>query len=159
MRLPKSVIILIVIVIVVLFVAAGIWIGVMWIAGSSSASGLSPYSAVYLSTGDVYFGKLEWFPSPHIEDAWFLQHGMDAKGNPTVGVYPFSQIAWGPAGDLYLNAKQIVFWTRLSDTSSVAEAIANPAAVAPSEMQGDVPAPTPATSTPAQGSSSVATGQ
>jgi len=129
MKISKGLVITFIVVVVIVFIGVGIFVGIRLAGGGgSSASALSPYSAVYLSTGDIYFGVLSWSPSPHMEDAWFLQRGTDAKGNPTVGVYPFSNVAWGPSGTVYFNDKQIIFWTRLSSTSSVAQLMANPAA-------------------------------
>jgi hypothetical protein len=128
MHLSKPVAILIIIVVATFLIGVGVLVGRHINGGSPTASGtsLSPYSAVYLSTGDVYFGILDWSPSPHMDDAWFLQHSTDAQGQPTIGVYPFDKVAWGPAGSVYFNSQQIIFWTRLSSTSSVAEAMANP---------------------------------
>ena len=65
----KYVILLIVVVIIV--GALGVWFGL--IIKSSQEVQLSPYSMVYLSTGDVYFGKLDMFPWPTITDVWMLQ--------------------------------------------------------------------------------------
>lgn len=128
MKVSKGLVITLAIIVVLLLIGAGVWVGVTVMGNNSSAVSLSPYSAVYLSTGDIYFGKLSWTPSPHMDDAWFLQRGTDAKGNPTVGVYPFNQVAWGPSNTVYFNSQQIIFWTRLSATSSIAQLIANPAA-------------------------------
>ena len=98
MKISKGLVITLSVIVVMLLVGIGVWVGVSMIkGGNSSQPALSPYSAVYLSTGDIYFGTLSWSPSPHMEDAWFLQRGTDAKGNATVGVYPFSQVAWGPS--------------------------------------------------------------
>jgi hypothetical protein len=127
MRIPKSLVIALIVVVVIIFIAVGVLVGIRLSSGSSQTA-LSPYSAVYLSTGDIYFGKLSWSPSPHMEDAWFLQRSTDAKGNATVGVYPFSQVAWGPSDEVSFNAQQIIFWARLSATSSIAQLIANPSA-------------------------------
>jgi len=143
MKIPKGIAIVLIVVVAILFVTVGVWVGMRLSAGSPSAVSLSPYSAVYLSTGDIYFGKLEWSPSPHMEDAWFLQRGTDAKGNPTVGIYPFSQVAWGPSGVVYFNSNQIIFWTRLNSTSSVAQLIANPSAAATAAQQGAAAAQIP----------------
>lgn len=134
MHLSKSLAIIIVIVAAIFLIGVGVMVGAHINSNSTAVDNngsLSPYSAVYLATGDVYFGVLDWYPSPHIEDAWFLERGTNAGGQATVGVYPFSQVAWGPSGTVYFNTQQIVFWTRLSSTSSVAEAIANPSAVVP----------------------------
>ena len=158
MKISKSLMVVLIAVVVALFVGAGVWLGINLSATKTSASALSPYSAVYLSTGDIYFGTLSWSPSPHMDDAWFLQRGTDAKGNPTVGVYPFNQVAWGPSNTVYFNASQIIFWTRLSATSSIAQLIANPAA-ATAAQQGaaaeEIPAgPAGASSTSASSTSS-----
>jgi hypothetical protein len=78
-----------------------------------------------------------------MEDAWFLQRGTDAKGNATVGVYPFSQVEWGPSDTVYFNSQQIIFWTRLNGTSSIAQLIANPAAAAMGAPNVSVPTSSP----------------
>jgi hypothetical protein len=157
MKISKGLVITLIVIVVVLLVGVGVWVGVSMInGGNSSQSALSPYSAVYLSTGDIYFGKLSWSPSPHMADAWFLQRGTDAKGNATVGVYPFSQVAWGPSDTVYFNSSQIIFWTRLNGTSSIAQLIANPAAATAQQQSaaaaqvpsGSATTPTTATSSP-----------
>ena len=136
----------IIVLVVLVAIGAGVW---MAVSASKDPNGASPYSAVYLSTGDIYFGTLDWSPSPHMENAWFLQRGTDAKGNPTVGVYPFSQVAWGPSNAVYFNSNQIIFWTRLNSTSSIAQLIANPAAATAAQQSAaaaQIPA-SPVTST------------
>lgn len=157
MKISKGLAITFIVIVVIIFVAVGVWVGMRLAAGGSSQSALSPYSAVYLSSGDIYFGKLDWSPSPHIEDAWFLQRGTDAKGNPTVGVYPFSQVAWGPSSDVYFNSQQIIFWTRLTATSSIAQLMANPAAAASAQQNASAPEipATPPTSAPTSSPSNV----
>jgi hypothetical protein len=163
MKIPKGLVVALVIVVVVLLIGAGVWVGVTMIAGNTPQSALSPYSAVYLSSGDIYFGKLSWSPSPHMDDAWFLQRGTDAKGNPTVGVYPFNQVAWGPSNTVYFNSQQIIFWTRLNGTSSIAQLIANPAAATAEQQQSAAAAaqqlPNSSATTSAAASSSSTAGQ
>jgi hypothetical protein len=152
MKISKGLIIALIVVVVLLLVGVGVWVGVSLInGGNSSASALSPYSAVYLSTGDIYFGKLSWSPSPHIDDAWFLQRSTDAKGNATVGVYPFSQVAWGPSSTIYFNSQQIIFWTRLNGTSSIAQLITNPSAAAAQVSSASAGTSTAVSSTSAAG--------
>lgn len=153
MHMPKTLAIIVVILVAVFLIGVGILVGVRAVGGGDAANGgaaLSPYSAVYLTTGDIYFGVLDWSPSPHMEDAWFLQRSTDAQGQATVGVYPFSQAAWGPSNEVYFNAQDIVFWTRLSSMSSIAQLMANPAAAATAaaaQQQNAAPAPSAATST------------
>jgi hypothetical protein len=144
--MSKNIKIILIILVAIIFIGAGVWIGLIVSGNTSSASGLSasPYSAVYLSTGDVYFGKLDWFPSPHLEDAWFLQRTTDANGNPTVAVYPFGQVAWGPTDIVYFNSQQIIFWTRLATDSNVVKIMENPTVPTPTAQPDDlVPSSTP----------------
>lgn len=137
---PSKNTLIVIIIVAVLFIGVGIWVGVNLGTNRTTGAGLSPYSAVYLSTGDIYFGKLSWFPTPHLDDAWFLQRGTNANGQAMTGVYPFSQVAWGPVGTVYLDSRQIIFWTRLENSSTIAEAIANPnAAVTSQEGVPSVP--------------------
>jgi hypothetical protein len=156
MHLSKIVAIIIIIVAAAFLIGFGILVGThvsAWNATADNTS-LSPYSAVYLSTGDVYFGILDWSPSPHIEDPWFLQRSTNAQGQATVGVYPFSQVAWGPSNAVYFNAQDIVFWTRLSSTSTVAEAMANPNSTGVAQQSAPSVLPVPASSTATSSASS-----
>jgi len=68
MRLPKILIIVIIVVIAIFFIGVGILVGkhVDNNSMAENSASLSPYSAVYLSTGDIYFGILDWSPTPHI---------------------------------------------------------------------------------------------
>lgn len=114
----------------------GVWLGSLAFgSGSANPSGPSPYSAVYLSTGDLYYGKLSWFPSPHLTDAWVLTRGQNASGQSQIGVEPFTSSFWGPVDEIDLNPREIVFWTRLRNNSQIAQTLANPS----SGMESAVP--------------------
>jgi len=113
-------------ILIALGVCAGIWIAGMQ-SGSVNPDGASPYSAVYLSTGDIYFGKLSWFPSPHMTDVWFIQRSQDQSGQPQVGVASMQSVFWGPVDEINFNSKDIVFWTRLKNSSQLVQALSNPA--------------------------------
>lgn len=114
----------------VVLLGFGVWAGVA-IFGKDNAAGPSPFSAVYLSTGDIYYGKLRWFPWPHLTNVWLLQRGQDAQGQVQLGIAPFTSSFWGPMDELDLNPSQIIFWTRLRNDSQLAQALANPSAVQP----------------------------
>ncbi|MCR4328715.1 MAG: hypothetical protein NUV53_04370 [Patescibacteria group bacterium] len=133
--MPKRFAILFVVVVIVL-VLVGVWMGSL-ISGSKQG-GSSGYTAVFLVSGDVYFGKLSWFPKPKLTKAWFLQRGVDKENNPQVALAPFSSVFWGPEGDVYLNPKQILFWAPISATSEVAFAIDNPDSVRQQQQQQQV---------------------
>ncbi len=105
-----------------------------WLAvsiGREGKSGESAYSAVYLVTGDIYFGKLTLFPRPHLRNVWFIQRGVDQQNQPQLGVAALKNAFWGPVDEIYLNPKNIVFWTKLRSDSQLAKALDNPESVGP----------------------------
>ncbi len=114
----------VVIVLVIAGVAAWAWIAV--VVATHSPDGPSPYSAVYLTSGDVYFGKLSWFPEPHMTDVWYLNRSMGANGQSQVSVTPLNGVFWGPVNDITFNPQQILFWTSLSNSSKLVADMENP---------------------------------
>ncbi|MBU6500209.1 MAG: hypothetical protein KGJ89_00010 [Patescibacteria group bacterium] len=125
--LPKKLISVLILVVVV-FIGVGVWLGIKYLAPKNPA-GPSEFSAVYLSTGDIYFGKLDWFPWPRMKNVWFLQRTVDQQNQAQLGVAPFASAFWGPVDEVYLNPKEIVLWTSLRNDSQLAQALANPSAL------------------------------
>ncbi len=125
-------------VVVVLVGALGIWLGLNF---KISGVQLSPYSMVYLSTGDVYFGKLDMFPYPKLTDAYALQ--KNTSGQPSI--VPLKNLPYGLNNEINLNSKEIVWWSRLTADSQFAQALANPAAL------NSTPQPASTSSAPAAG--------
>lgn len=93
-----------------------------------------PYYAVYLSTGDLYFGKLSHFTRVSLSDVWFLQRNPEDTQNP-LSLTPFKGAFWGPEDELYLNSKDIVWKVKLKSDSPVLSYIKNPQAGQPSQQQ------------------------
>lgn len=137
------------IVIIVIIAAAVAW---TWIAiiAMHSPEGPSPYSAVYLTSGDVYFGKLSWFPQPHMTDVWYLNRSMGANGQTQVSIAPLKDVFWGPVNDVTFNPQQILFWTSLSNSSPLVADMENPSLT---QRQQAVTGSSP--TVPSQASSSV----
>lgn len=102
-------------------VAVVVLLGVAWwlLAGR----GEKPYTAVYLQTGDIYFGKMSWFPWPRLKEVWFLQRTVGAENQPQLGVAPFKTVFWGPTDEVRLNPKQIIWWTTLREDSELLKGI------------------------------------
>ena len=123
---------IIVALVVVVIVALGVWLAVSLTA---SGSGSSEYSAVYLTSGDIYFGKLTWFPHPRLTSVWLLQRTVGEQNQPQLGVAPFTSAFWGPIDEIRLNPKEVIFWTRLRLDSELARAFRNPASVQPPPPQ------------------------
>jgi flagellar basal body-associated protein FliL len=118
-------------IIIVAVIALAVWAGIL-IAGTQSGANPaapSPYSAVYLSTGDIYFGKLSWFPSPHMTNVWFIQRSTDQSGQAQVSFVPMKSVFYGPMDEINFNAQDIVFSTRLKNSSQIVAAMENPTSV------------------------------
>ncbi len=130
--------ILLAVVVVLIIALAGV---VYW--QNFKKSGGDDYWAVYLSTGDLYIGKLSYFPRLHLSDVWFFQKTSDVQ-NP-LNLAKFSQAFWGPGDELYLSEKQIIWKNKLSETSQVISYIKNPQTAQPqtgSQTQASTPAQT-----------------
>ncbi len=145
MKKHKKLIIWSAAVVVVLAAAAVLYFS--WSGNSANADfKSSQFTAVYLTTGDIYFGKMDWFPWPRMKNVWFLQRGVDQKNQPQYGLAPFKGVFWTPIDEVYLNPKEIVFWTKIKDGSELAKALANPAAL---QSAAEQPPVGTGTSTPA----------
>jgi hypothetical protein len=93
------------------------------------------YWAVTLTNGEVYFGKLSWWPKPRLRNAWVLQRGVDAEGRPQAQVLPVTRALWNPVSDIHLNPSQIISWSRLAPGSDLIRAMENPDSFAPQNNQ------------------------
>ena len=109
---------LITVAVIVILLAAGIFLGAKF---SGMPSENSPYSAVYLTTGDVYFGKLAWFPKPHLKDPLYLE-----RGSEQIAIRRFSGVFWGPGEKLYINPREIVFSARIRASSPLVVVLDDP---------------------------------
>ncbi len=83
------------------------------------------YSVVYLSTGEIYVGKLKTFPDLELTNSYVLQVTKDAT-DPTKNSFqlqPISEALWAPKV-LHLTQKNVVFYGPLLSTSKIAQTIA-----------------------------------
>lgn len=83
------------------------------------------YSVVYLTTGEVYVGKLTTFPNLQLRNGYILQIVKDAT-DPTKSNFqlnPINEALWAPEV-LHLNRENVVFYGPLLSTSKIAETIA-----------------------------------
>ena len=86
------------------------------------------YSVVYLTTGEIYVGKLSTFPSFELKDSYILQVTKDtvdpSKNN--FQLQPINEALWAPKS-LYLTRKNVVFYGPILPTSKIAQALAEKA--------------------------------
>jgi len=130
----KFVSFLIIVLVIVVVILGGM---LFWQKGDLNGS----YSAVYLKTGDLYFGKLSHFPSLTLSDVWFLQRSADGQ---SVSVDSFQKSIWGPENTLRLNKDEIVWTVSISKDSKILPIIKGEKTVDNSAY--NTPMPTPSSS-------------
>ena len=106
----------------------------LWAREEKTEMKSSGITAVYMTTGDIYFGKMDWFPWPRLKNVWYIQRGVDAKQQPQVSLAPFKEVFWTPIGEIRLNPKEIIFWTMVKDGSEMAKALKDPEAFRQSQQ-------------------------
>lgn len=111
----KNIVIVVVLVIVVLAVGF-----LQYRANSSNV-----YSVVYLTTGEVYVGKLTQFPDLQLTDGYILQVAKDATDTTKTNfqLQPIDKALWAPQS-IHLIKENVVFYGPLLSTSKIAETIA-----------------------------------
>ena len=83
------------------------------------------YSIVYLTTGEVYIGKLKTFPDLQLTNGYILQISKDEK-DPTKNNFqlnPIKDALWAPKV-LHLVEKNVVFYGPLTPESVIAKKLA-----------------------------------
>jgi hypothetical protein len=76
------------------------------------------YYAVYLRTGELYFGKLSLFPSFKLTNVYLLQVNAQNSENP-VSIQKFSNVFWGPENYIKINKDEVVWYTKISPQSQL----------------------------------------
>lgn len=98
----------------------------------------APLYAVYLRSGDLYFGELVRVPSFGLKKVYLLQVNAGNAENP-VSVQKFTNVFWSPEDFIKINRDEVVWMTRVSDQSQLVQVIrANPDLV-PSTPQAPLP--------------------
>lgn len=137
------------------------------LSGKSSEN-LSGYQAVFLTNGQVYFGKVSHVDSDYVQltDIFYLQVNQPLQSGqntqqqqqqqqPQLSLVKLGNELHGPADEMYINHSQILFYEDLKNDGKVAQAIAsykaNPNAAAPAPAPSQAPAPAPAAPAPATG--------
>lgn len=120
------------VVLVILVVAAGLWLRLGPLDGQSVNQG--EYQAVFLTNGQVYFGKLS-FPARHhfsaLRDIYYLQTDSNqvqpASGSqqpaPKVHLVKLGSELHAPENAMYLEPQQILFWENIKNDGQVVKAI------------------------------------
>lgn len=108
----------------------------------------SQYSAVYLRTGEVYFGKLVRFPYFGLKNVYSIQATGDQQ-NP-FRIQKFADSFWGPEDRIKINRDEVVWYTELKDESQLNQLFAtNPNLVPQQQTQQQFQQSAPQQSAPA----------
>ena len=97
-----------------------------WFMGHRVAAMTTPYQAVLLSTGAVYFGQLEGLgtPFPILRDVFYVQSINDAQTKRVNNVLVKRGKEWHEPDRMILNSNMIVLVEPVSQESKVAALIA-----------------------------------
>jgi len=97
----------------------------------------SKYQAVFMTNGQVYFGKLTNLDSKYSEltDVYYLQvqqqniqpgsggNTNNSSEQPQVSLTKLGQELHGPTDKMNISSEQVLFWEDLKDDSTVVKAI------------------------------------
>ena len=89
------------------------------------------YQALFLTNGQVYFGKLSGVDGEYvkIKDIYYLQvqqqvqPGQKSEEQPQVSLAKLGGELHGPEDTMYVSRDQVLFWENLKDDGKVAKAI------------------------------------
>lgn len=120
------------IVIIVIVLAAAVFWGMRYagaIPGGPAGVRTEGYQAVFLTNGQVYFGKLTSMDAKNvvIEDIYYLQ--VEGQIQPERGQQPKLSLVklgnelHGPFDKMVINRDQVLFWENLKDDGRVVSAI------------------------------------
>lgn len=86
----------------------------------------TPYQAVFVDNGQVYFGQLSGLgtPFPVLRDVYYVQREVDTKTKTVKNVLVRATDQWNAPDRMVLNASHIVAVQPVSPTSTVAKLIA-----------------------------------
>ncbi|MDP3725477.1 MAG: hypothetical protein Q8R20_03355 [Nanoarchaeota archaeon] len=105
-----------IILVIVSIILAALLIGVVaW----RVVEGRDTFHAVFLKTGDLYFGKLVRFPTFGMKNIYFVQ-ATGNEANP-LSIQKFTNVFWGPDDVLQINKKEVVWMTKIRKDSDLAE--------------------------------------
>lgn len=123
--------------VILLIIVSVLIIGTIGVRGLAAATADAPikekqYQALFLTNGQVYFGKLSQVDNAYVKvtDIFYLQvqqqvQPKDAKDQqqPQVSLAKLGNELHGPEDVMYVSRDQVLFWENLKNDGKVAEAI------------------------------------
>lgn len=128
--------------IAIVLIGLGVWWALKETTGAGTAIKKDNYQAVFLTNGQVYFGKLKNSQGDYLalEDIYYLQvdssiqpstddsdvtsqQNQRAANSNNVQLIKLGNELHGPEDKMLISAEQVLFWENLKTDGKVAEAI------------------------------------
>jgi len=103
---------------------------VVWQTGMVKGS----YYAVYLRTGDLYFGKLVRFPRFGLKNVYLFQVTQNEQS--PVNIQRFRDVFWGPEDAISINRDQVMWMAKLRSDGQLSQLLKNNPSLAPQQGAG-----------------------
>jgi len=112
------------------------WFGVKALGAVTADSSVKgkQYQAVFLTNGQVYFGKVSHVDSSYVKltDIYYLQvqqqvqpKDQNSSQQPQVSLAKLGGELHGPEDVMYISRQQVLFWENLKNDGKVVKAIAD----------------------------------
>lgn len=119
---------------VVVIASLGIWFmtaNKTTIVDEDKGINTAEYQAVFLTNGQVYFGKLQDLNNKYvtIKDIYYLQvqqslqQGSAGDANSQVSLAKLGSELHGPQDTMHISSDQVLFWENMKNDSKVTQAI------------------------------------
>ena len=119
-------------VVVVIIILAGGWFAWSNMGGDAGVKG-GQYQAVFLTNGQVYFGKVSNVNTGYVKltDIYYLQVQQSVQpdnknnnnNNSQVSLAKLGSELHGPEDAMYISRQQVLFWENLKNDGKVVQAI------------------------------------
>lgn len=127
---------LLIISLIVVSIAVTAFVGVAIFSSSEGEAGLvktDQYQAVFLSDGQIYFGKVTDVTAEYmvLEDIYYLQveqqvqpeRDQEQQAQPRVSLAKLGNELHGPEDQMFISRLQVLFWENLKTEGQVTKAI------------------------------------
>jgi len=126
---------LIVAIVAIIVLIGGSWFAWMKMAGGDSGVKSGQYQAVFLTNGQVYFGKVSDINNGYVKlsDIYYLQvqqsvqpdnkSSSSDKDQSQVSLAKLGSELHGPEDNMYISRQQVLFWENLKNDGKVVQAI------------------------------------
>ncbi len=128
-----SKILVVLLIIVSVLVIAAMGLKIFFVKPAGAAINSKEYQALFLTNGQVYFGKLDQVDASYVKltDIYYLQTQQTVQPNasatstasPQLSLAKLGNELHGPEDAMFVAHDQVLFWENLKDSGKVVQAI------------------------------------